>query len=131
MLNKQTLHQFWRFGIAGGIGFLIDVAVLYLVMAAGANFYLGRVVSFLCAVWGTWQINRNFAFKRSTSVSLWQEWWRYLFAMLGGGAVNYLFSAMTVHMLPPGALVPLVAVAIGSIAGMTVNVVSSKLFVFR
>lgn len=131
MLNKRTLHQFLRFGIAGGIGFLVDVAVLYLVMAAGANFYLGRVVSFLCAVWATWQINRNFAFKPSATMSLWQEWWRYLFAMLGGGVVNYLFSAMTVHTLPPGPLVPMLGVAVGSIAGMMVNFVSSKVFVFK
>jgi len=131
MLNKQTLHQFLRFGIAGGIGFVVDVTVLYLVMAAGSNFYFGRMISFLCAVWATWQINRNFAFKRPASMSLWQEWWRYLFAMLGGGVVNYLASAVTVQMLPPAPLVPMLGVAVGSIVGMMVNFVSSKLFVFR
>ncbi len=131
MMNKSTFHQFLRFGIAGGIGFLVDVAMLYLALAAGADFYLGRGISFLCAVLATWQVNRNFAFKASTSISLWQEWWRYLLAMLGGGVINYLSSAMTVHMLPPGPLVPMLGVAIGSIAGMTVNFVSSRMFVFR
>jgi putative flippase GtrA len=130
-MTKSTVTQFLRFGISGGIGFLVDVAVLYLAMAAGANFYLGRGISFLCAVFATWQINRNFAFRASGSLSLWQEWWRYLLAMLGGGVVNYLSSAVAVTLLPPGPLAPMLSVAIGSIAGMTINFISSKLFVFR
>lgn len=130
-MTKSTLSQFLRFGISGGIGFVVDVAVLYLAMAAGANFYLGRGISFLCAVFATWQINRNYAFKPSGSMSLWQEWWRYLLAMLGGGVINYLCSAIAVALLPPGPLAPMVGVAIGSIAGMSVNFISSKLLVFR
>jgi putative flippase GtrA len=130
-MTKSTVSQFLRFGISGGIGFLVDVAVLYLAMAAGANFYLGRGISFLCAVFATWQINRNFAFRASGSLSLWQEWWRYLLAMLGGGVVNYLSSAVAVALLPPSPLAPMLGVAIGSIAGMTINFISSKLFVFR
>ena len=130
-MTKSTFSQFLRFGISGGIGFLVDVAVLYLAMAAGADFYLGRGISFLCAVFATWKINRNYAFKPSGSMSVWQEWWRYLLAMLGGGVINYLCSAMAVGLLPPSPLAPMLGVAIGSIAGMSVNFISSKLFVFR
>ena len=130
-MTKSTASQFLRFGIAGGIGFVVDIAVLYLAMAAGANFYLGRGISFIFAVFATWQVNRNFAFKASGSLSLWQEWWRYLLAMLGGGVINYLSSAIAVALLPPGPLTPMMGVAIGSIAGMSVNFISSKLFVFR
>ena len=130
-MSKSTASQFLRFAIAGGIGFLVDVAVLYLAMAAGADFYLGRGISFLCAVFATWQVNRNFAFRTSGSMSLWQEWWRYLLAMLGGGVVNYACSAVAVVLIPPGPLAPMLAVAVGSIAGMAVNFISSKLFVFR
>lgn len=130
-MTKSITSQFLRFGIAGGIGFVVDVAVLYLSMAAGANFYLGRGISFLFAVFATWQVNRNFAFKASGSFSLWQEWWRYFIAMIGGGVINYLSSAIAVGLLPPSPLAPMIGVAIGSIAGMSVNFVSSKLFVFR
>ena len=130
-MSEFTASQFLRFGIAGAIGFVVDVAVLYLAIAAGADFYLGRGISFLCAVFATWQVNRNFAFKASGSMSLWREWWRYLLAMLGGGVVNYACSAVAVMLLPPGPLAPMLAVAVGSIAGMSVNFISSKLFVFR
>ena len=130
-MTRSTSSQFLRFGIAGGIGFVVDIAVLYLAMAAGTNFYLGRGISFICAVFATWQVNRNFAFKPSGSLSLWAEWWRYFVAMLGGGCVNYLSSALAVAVLPPGPLTPMLGVAIGSVAGMAVNFISAKLLVFR
>ena len=69
-MTKSTLSQFLRFGIAGGIGFVVDVAVLYLALAVGANFYLGRGISFICAVFATWRANRNFAFSPSGAMSL-------------------------------------------------------------
>lgn len=129
--KKGTPQQLWQFGIAGGIGFLVDVAVLYLAMAGGSGFYLGRVISFFCATYATWQINRNFAFSAARNTPSWKEWWRYVFAVTGGGTVNYVVSALTVYLLPPGPASPLISVAVGSICGMTVNFLSTKLLVFR
>lgn len=131
MLNKHSIQQFWRFGIAGGIGFLVDVTVLYLAVYLGSNVYLGRVASFLCATIVTWQINRNFAFAAKTSISAWTEWWRYLLAVLGGGLVNYLLFTLTIALFPPSPMLPLIGVAVGSIGGMAVNFVSTKVLVFR
>jgi len=132
--------QLFRFGVAGVAGFLADAGVLYLMLALGLGYYAGRVVSFLCAVFVTWQINRHYTFTRHTSArpatpprtrSLWSEWWRYLFAMSGGGAVNYLAYSATVFLLHPMRLLPLFAVAVGSVAGLGVNFVSAKFWVFR
>ena len=131
MLSKSTIRQLWRFGIAGGIGFLVDVLVLYIALALGIGVYLGRVASFLCATFATWQVNRNFAFQARTAMSAWTEWWRYVLAVLGGGLVNYIFFTVTVAMLPRSPLSPLISVAVGSIGGMMVNFVSTKLLVFR
>lgn len=125
------MRQFWRFGVAGGIGFVADVLVLYIAVALGSGVYLGRVASFFFATFATWQVNRNFAFAASTSVSAWVEWWRYVLAVLGGGLVNYLVFSLVVATLPPGSFVPLISVAAGSIGGMVVNFVSTKLLVFR
>lgn len=131
MLNRRTLRQFWRFGIAGGIGFVVDVLVLYIAIALGSDVYLGRVMSFFCATFATWQVNRNFAFAAGTTMSAWAEWWRYVLAVLGGGLVNYLLFSLSVAMLPPSPLLPMVGVAIGSVGGMVVNFISTKLLVFR
>ncbi|WP_206996365.1 GtrA family protein [Trinickia mobilis] len=135
-MRKQLFH----FGVAGMAGFLADAGVLYLMLALGLGYYAGRVVSFLGAVFVTWQINRHYTFTPRASAmpatprrarSLWSEWWRYLFAMSGGGAVNYLAYSATVFLLHPMRFLPLFAVAVGSVAGLGVNFVSAKFWVFR
>lgn len=120
------------FAVAGVAGLVADVGVLYLALGLGAGYYGGRVLSFLAAVWVTWQINRRYTFKPDAEGgSLWAEWWRYLSAMLGGGAVNYAGYSIAVALLPPHPLLPLVAVAAGSVGGMFVNFISAKFYVFR
>ncbi|MGV2288030.1 GtrA family protein [Trinickia sp. YCB016] len=132
--------QLVRFGIAGVAGFLVDAGVLYLMLALGLGYYAGRVVSFLCAVFATWQINRHYTFTPRANVeavttarrpSLWKEWWQYLLAMSGGGAVNYAAYSATVFLLHPMRFLPLLAVAVGSVAGLGVNFLSAKFWVFR
>ncbi|ACC70054.1 GtrA family protein [Paraburkholderia phymatum] len=124
-------RELLRFAIAGVVGLLVDAGVLYGMLALGAGYFVGRAVSFIAAVWSTWQINRRFTFVEGSNKSAWAEWWHYLFAMLGGGAVNYAAYSATILLLPKSALLPLIAVAVGSLAGMTVNFVSAKLWVFK
>ncbi|MDL2357484.1 MAG: GtrA family protein [Pseudomonadota bacterium] len=123
-----------RFAAAGVAGLAVDVAVLYLALAAGCGPYGGRVLSFLCAVFATWQINRRYTFAAGAEVvggSLWREWWRYLVAMLGGGLVNYGAYSGAIAVGPRAPLWPMAAVALGSLAGMAVNFASAKFFVFK
>lgn len=123
-----------RFAVAGVAGLVADTAVLYLLLATGLGWALARALSFLAAVWVTWQINRRYTF-RPAGISRWQEWWRYLLAMLGGGLVNYAVYSAVMLAAPwlsfvPALLLPLCAVAAGSLAGMTLNFVSAKFLVF-
>jgi putative flippase GtrA len=123
--------QFLRFAIAGAIGFFVDAGVLYGMLRLGAGPYAGRLVSFLCAVIVTWQINRRYTFSSDRKRSLWREWNEYLLAMIFGGICNYAVYVLAVKLLPASGASPLVGVAFGSIAGMVVNFVSAKLWVFR
>lgn len=124
-------RQFFRFALAGCAGFLVDAGVLYLMLGLGTGAYFGRLISFLCAAFATWQINRRITFERVTSKSVLREWHEYLMAMAVGGLCNYGVYALTLAMLPKQAGSPLVAVAAGSIAGMFINFASAKLWVFR
>lgn len=134
---RTLWRQFWRFGLSGIAGLGMDVGVLYLALALGANFFVGRGLSFLAAVWLTWQINRRYTFHATRAApadspeSLWREWWRYLLAMLGGGAVNYAASCAAVLLLPARPWLPMAAVCVGSLAGMLINFTSAKLLVFK
>jgi putative flippase GtrA len=125
-------RQLARFAFAGIVGLMVDVAVLYLALGLGLGFYGGRVLSFLCAVFATWQINRRYTFAGgATAQSLWLEWWRYLAAMTGGGLVNYAAYSAAIVFGPRTQWWPLLAVAAGSLAGMAVNFAGAKLFVFK
>lgn len=120
-----------RFVIAGAVGFLIDAGVLYVALAAGAGYFVGRLISFFCAVWVTWRINRRYTFAGQRATSAWVEWWRYLAAMSVGGAVNYASYSAVVLAFRAHAFLPLLGVAVGSLSGMVVNFASAKWWVFK
>ena len=124
-------RQLVRFLFAGGIGFLVDTGVLYLMLWLGFGYYAGRAISFLCAVWATWQLNRRYTFTSSRNESIWAEWTRYLAAMSVGGCVNYAAYSAVVSMVRPAPWLPLLAVAAGSIAGLVVNFATAKWWVFK
>lgn len=124
-------RQLVRFVFVGGFGFLVDTAVLYLMLWLGLGYFAGRAVSFLCAVFATWQLNRRFTFASSPSGSVWKEWGRYLAAMSVGGCVNYAAYSGVVSMLPSSPWLPVLAVAAGSIAGLAVNFATAKWWVFK
>jgi len=124
-------RQFLRFALAGAVGFVVDVGVLYIALSLGLGYYLGRVVSFLAAAFTTWQINRRYTFPIHDGERWIAEWLRYLLAMLAGGSVNYVCYAALVHGLPKATYLPALAVAVGSIAGLTVNFLAARFWVFK
>ncbi len=130
MIPAPLLRRLLSFGIAGGIGFVVDAGLLYL-LAPHLGWYAGRVLSFWGAATATWLINRRFTFTDGARrLPLWQEYLRYLAAMLGGAVVNYAAYVAVLHSLE-GPAAPLIGVAAGSIAGMGVNYLSARYLVFR
>ena len=124
-------RQLVRFVFVGGIGFVVDTGVLYLMLSLGLGYFAGRAVSFLCAVWATWQLNRRVTFAAPQTQSPWVEWLRYLAAMSVGGGVNYAVYSGVVSMLRPAPWLPILAVGAGSAAGLLVNFATAKWWVFK
>ncbi|WP_211462181.1 GtrA family protein [Collimonas silvisoli] len=124
-------QQFIRFAIVGAIGFAVDVGVLYLNLHLGMGYFIGRAISFLCAVWVTWKINRQFTFISSGEGSDFKEMLRYLAAMLFGGLINYLAYLIVVMQVRNLPFLPFFAVAIGSVSGMMFNYFTAKSWVFK
>jgi putative flippase GtrA len=128
MIGRQLL----LFSIAGTVGFLTDVGVLYAALGAGAGFYSGRVLSFLVAAFVTWVFNRRFTFPDRARV---ERWWfeclRYFQAMSLGAAVNYLCYAGVVHTMSMDWWTPMLGVAAGSAAGLGINFLLARQWVFK
>ncbi|MFL9952503.1 GtrA family protein [Paraburkholderia nemoris] len=129
--STAFLREIFAFGVVGTIGFVVDTAVLYLLKGHFGLFY-GRATSFVCAVFATWLINRTWTFKdKRSSLDVKYEFAVYLLLMLIGGAVNYSAYAFTVSKHPFAAAHPIIGVAIGSIAGMFVNLMTSRMILFK
>ena len=126
------MSQFLLFCIGGVIGFVVDAGVLRLLVSGlGANAYLARLFSFLCAATATWLWNRSQTFRGTRRYGLFGEWARYLLAMSGGFAVNYAAYAAVYTFFAPARTWPELAVAAGSVAGLAVNYVSSRWWIYR
>lgn len=125
------LREILLFGLAGGIGFLIDAGVLYLLKGL-LGLYAARMVSFLAAAFTTWAVNRNLAFQAHRSgVSLRKEFSAYLILMTGGGLVNYGLYAWLVTGSEAIAEQPVIGVAVGSLCGMLVNFLTARFLLFK
>lgn len=124
------MNQLFRFAVVGTIGFVVDTAVLYAMLALSLDHVTGRLISFACAVYTTWAINRRITFTPSAT-SLWREFGRYFLAMSGGGLVNLVAYNVAIAMLPNTLTAPAISVGIGSLAGLTVNFAAAKFWVYR
>jgi putative flippase GtrA len=130
-------RQILRFGLVGVVGYVVDSVMLYVALAFGFGFTLGRFFSFLFAVVVTWILNRRYTFAEQLCLtdisqpSIWMEFWRYLSAMSLGGVLNLGAYGAVVAMMPPGRLVPAFGVAVGSLVGMIVNFTGAKCWVYK
>ncbi|HET6473411.1 MAG TPA: GtrA family protein [Pseudomonadales bacterium] len=123
-----------RFGAIGTVAFFVDTATLYAVLATGLGFYAGRGVSYMVAVTFTWYGNRRITFAESRAYGVAataREWLTFVAANSVGGVVNYATYAALVANVGLVRGYPVLGVAAGSLAGMTVNYTLSKFVVFR
>ena len=126
MLRAQMI----LFSIAGTIGFVVDTAVLYAALWAGADPYSGRLVSVTVAVTVTWYLNRRFTFA-STDARLIRQWFRFVCVNISGLALNLAVYAVLISVSTAVADQPILGVAAGALAGMVSNFLLSRAMVFR
>jgi putative flippase GtrA len=131
----MALPPFLRFAFVGALGFLVDLAMLWLgleVLKLGA--YTARLLSFALTVTFTWAANRHMTFGE-TRARTWQgmarEWARFVAVNSLGLAVNYAVYAALVTYAEGWLAVPYVAAACGSAAGLVFNYAASSRLVFR
>lgn len=130
MTKKQKELVF--FGIAGILGYLIDVA-LTTVFLPFVGPYVARVPSFIGAATVTWLFNRRFTFADTERryQHLWKEYLHYLGLMVFGLATNYTVYAVSITLIGSNKYAIPLCVAFGSLAGMVVNYVNSKKHLYR
>ena len=122
------MKRILRFGIAGGIGFLADAGMLWLLMAATPlGPFLARIASIAFAMVVTWTINRNLTFARSGRGAV-SEAARYGGVGVSAALVNYcVYSGLLLTV--PG-MPPFVALVIACAAAMVLSYLGYARLVF-
>jgi putative flippase GtrA len=108
--------QILRFAVVGGLGFVVDAAVLQGSVHLGASPAVGRVFSIAAAVTFTWILNRSLTFAAAAAPS-WREYAHYVADSLAGMVVNYAVYSVAVFLHAP----LMVALALGTIVGSVFN----------
>ncbi len=129
---RALITQFLRFGVVGTLGFLVDSAVLLLMLWAGAGPYGGRVVSYLAAASTTWAVNRAWTFRDAArDQPAARQWGVFVALNLLGFVANYGTYAALVAGTETVRAWPVLGVAAGSVAGMFINFAIARFVVFR
>lgn len=128
---KKISLEIFKFAIVGTLGFLVDASILYALKNVFGLFY-SRIISFTFAVFTTWLLNRSFTFSRKNKLrgSPWLELIYYSTLMLIGGFINITSYSYLLLVSDTVNKYPIIGVAVGSIAGMMFNFLSSKFFIY-
>jgi len=122
-------HRFVRFTIVGGVGFVIEAALLtWFATIPGLGAVKGRAISFPVAVVTTWWLNRTLTFQSKNNPH--RESFRYFLVQSLGAVANLGVFAVLVSTLPGLRSMPVVPLFIAAIFGLFVNFALSKKYVF-
>jgi putative flippase GtrA len=126
---NMTTGRVAGFVAAGVAGLAVDLIGLRLLVDAGVNELIARVVSLTLAVLTTYTLNRFFTFRSSaTGAAIVREFLAYVVASVVGLIVNYALFAVVVMFTDAG---PVVAALAASLAAMFLNFFSYTHLVFQ
>ncbi len=128
MRRPDNWRQLVRFGLVGGTGFAINLAVYVLcVRALGINYHVSGVVAWLVAVINNFALNRHWTFDARAGVARVQAI-RFLIVSL----IALGFSQLLLDVLvEAGGMGKVPAQALAVAASMPLNFIGNKLWSFR
>ena len=88
--------MFFRFLCVGGIGFIIDVAITYLLIALNVDQWIARIPAILFAMLFTWLANRHFTYEFKNKRTL-KEALSYASVSLFVAIFNYVIYVYLVY----------------------------------
>jgi putative flippase GtrA len=123
--------RFIRFAVVGATGFLVDAALLGVLIGQGFGVYSARLASFPAAVTWAWLFNRLWGFRDEKTHRATREWARYFAVQSFGALVNFsVYSVLLATTFDERVESAIYALAIGSSVGMIVNYVGAAALVF-
>ena len=130
-MRIDQVVQFLRFVVVGGIGFIVDGGLLWILLTYDVNTYLARLCSFPLAVLCTWWLNRIWTFSGSSLERPVRQLNSYLVVQIGGALSNYLMYILVIQAFGPARIVAFSGFVLGSFVGMFINFSGARYVVFR
>ena len=118
-----------RFGMVGGIGFVVDASMLAVIHhALGVNPFVARVFSIVFAAFTTWRLNRSITFEPSDQGQVREGFRYYCVVVLSAGSNYGIYSAI---LLSIAGFPPVLAAVAATLCAMTISYAGYSQFVFR
>lgn len=130
-MRSELLAQILRFGVVGGVGFVVDGGLLWLLLANGFDPYLARALSFPIAVVVTWALNRNWTFRETRDASKEGQFRRYFGVQVVGTLSNYAVYSLVISIFGTAGMTVFWAFALGSFIGSFINFCGARYLAFR
>ncbi|HUO22274.1 MAG TPA: GtrA family protein [Caulobacteraceae bacterium] len=134
MGHPHTSGRFWPIALSycgvSLVGFVVDVAMVRLMIRLGLEPAWARVVSLLCAMHTTFVLNGLHVFRQLQLRTLPGQWARYMLCNGFGNLCNYWLFVTLVSTHWPVIAAPSFAVAAGSVAAWAINFAATRFVVF-
>ena len=128
MRRPENWLQLVRFGLVGGVGFVVNLIVYAIcVHGAGVDYHVANVIAWLVAVLNNFVLNRHWTFEAAEGRAHHQAI-RFLVVSLVAEVLSLLLLTLFVESAGVGK-VPAQALAVG--CSMPVNFLGNKLWSFK
>lgn len=128
MANVLNSSRFLRFCCIGGLGFVVDSSITYVLVMLGMDSLAARIPAILIALTVCYRFHYGFTFRKEGKAP-WKGWYKFAISNTLGSLINYGAYA-SVLLLCPG-LPLIIALIVGSGAAMVANYIMSVCYVFR
>lgn len=126
------LHEFLRFCLVGGVGFVVDAGLLEFLVSLGLSAWAARILSIALALQVTYLMHGAFTFRDHGGYSR-ARWLAFLSCNALGAAINYLLFLAVLMLAPFGEpfLDRQSALITGTAVALFCNYWMNRRFVFR
>jgi|GEM_PF-522221 len=132
ILQNQTLVQFFKFGLIGALGFVVDTTFLYVGLDAfGFSRIAAGFFAFPFAVTFTWIGNRLYTFADQPHEPMAKQWAKFAAVCTVGIVFNRGTYSLMVSLIPFVYAYPVFGLLGGTATGMLFNFFASKKLVFK
>ena len=98
--KKNVIKEFVKFGVVGGIGTLINIAILYLLTEkAGVYYLISAIFSFIVAMSSNFILNKIWTFKENVKLGIGKKYLQFGLVSVSALLVNLFFLYIFTEIL--------------------------------